>query len=108
MMARRRKSFSHAKEVYYILCFVAALLIFLFGVLGPEGYREMKKREQELAAERLKTEELKLRILERQRIIDSLKNDPAALEEYLRTQGFGREGDLIQEVPPDPPTLPRR
>jgi hypothetical protein len=36
------------------------------------------------------------------RTIDSLKNDPAALEDYLRKKGYAREGELIQELPPSP------
>lgn len=95
----RRSRFSHAKEAYYILCFFAALSIFLFALLGPGGYLELKETRQQLEQERLRLEQMQQSVADQMRAIDALKNDPAALEQYLRQKGYARPGELIQELP---------
>jgi cell division protein FtsB len=101
-MPHRRHAFSHTKELYYILCFAAALFVFFFGMIGPGGYLELKKARQDLAVQQARVEKLQRAVSEQMRTIDSLKNDPAALEDYLRKRGYAREGELIQELPPSP------
>jgi cell division protein FtsB len=101
-MSYRRRTFSHTREVYYILCFAAALLVFLFGIVGPGGYLELKKARQDLLEQQERVEKLQRAVGEQMRTIDSLKNDPAALEDYLRKKGYAREGEFIQELPPSP------
>jgi len=95
----RRNRFSHAKEAYYILCFFAALFIFLFAIFGPGGYLELKDTRQQLEQERVRLEKMQQNVTDQMRTIDALKNDPAALEQYLRQKGYARPGELIQELP---------
>jgi cell division protein FtsB len=95
----RRNRFSHAKEAYYILCFFAALFIFLFAVFGPGGYLELEETRQKLEQERRRLEQMQQSVSDQMRAIDGLKNDPAALEQYLRQKGYARPGELIQELP---------
>lgn len=106
-MRQRKRTRSHTKEICYILGFAAALLVILFGTIGPGGYLEMRKAEQRLGAQRARMEKLQRAIAEQMQAIDSLKNDPAVLEEYLRKQGFARDGELIQEIPSPPARVPR-
>jgi cell division protein FtsB len=102
----RRSRFSHAKEAYYILCFFAALSIFLFAIFGPGGYLELKETRRLLEQERARLERLQQNVADQMRTIDALKNDPAALEQYLRQRGYARPGELIQELPA-PPAVPK-
>lgn len=106
-MRQRKRIRSHTREICYILGFAAALLVFLFGVIGPGGYLEMRQAEQRLAEQRARVEKLRRTIAEQMQAIESLKNDPAVLEEYLRKQGFARDGELIQEIPSPPVRVPR-
>ncbi len=101
-MPHGKRVISHTREICYILGFAAALLVFLFGVIGPGGYLEMRKAEQRLAEQRARVERLQRAIAEQMQLIESLKNDPAVLEEYLRKQGFARDDELIQEIPQSP------
>jgi cell division protein FtsB len=95
----RRTRFSHAKEAYYILCFFAALFIFLFAVFGPGGYLELKDTRMQLEQERVHLEQMQQNVADQMRTIDELKNDPVVLEQYLRQKGYARPGELIQELP---------
>jgi len=104
-MANRRPS--HAKELYYILCFAFALGIILLGLFGGSGYLEMRRHRQELADQRVRVEEMQRALQDQLARIERLKNDPAALEEYLRRQGYARADELIQEVPPDRTSPPQ-
>lgn len=103
LMAYRKRRFSHAKELYYILCFAVALVIFLYGLIGPGGYLELRKQQLELARRERQIEELRRTVERQMQAVKALKHDPAAQERFLREKGYAREGELIQELPPEKP-----
>jgi cell division protein FtsB len=98
-MARSRYRISYKKELYYILCIVALAIIMLFSIFGPGGYRELQKARLELQEQRSRVEELKHENSERRKSIEALKSDKEALEKYAREKGYGREGEIIQQLP---------
>jgi cell division protein FtsB len=106
-MARRRNRVSHSKEAFYIVCILAFLLIGLFAYLGPGGWLELRKTQAELKAEREQIESLTVENGERLRTIQLLRDDRETQERYARRKGYGRKGEIIQEVPTqDPPATP--
>ncbi len=98
-MARKKNRLSHKKEVYYILCILTLLVILLYSVLGPGGYRELQKARLELREQRVRVEKLKQSNNERMQSIEALRSDKEALEKYAREKGYGKEGEIIQQVP---------
>jgi cell division protein FtsB len=105
-MTYRRKRQSPKKEFYYILCIVALIGILLFSIWGPGGYRDLAKARFELQMQRERVENLKRNNYERSRSIQELKSDPDALEQYARKKGYGRDGDIVQELPETPTEKP--
>jgi cell division protein FtsB len=97
-MTYLRYRLSYQKEIYYILCIVVVLLILLFSIFGPGGYRELQKTRAELRAQNRRVEELKRKNEERMRKIEALRSDKDALENYAREKGYGREGEIIQQL----------
>jgi cell division protein FtsB len=106
-MARSRGRVSHTKEALYIVCIVIILLIGLFSFVGPQGYLELKRTEAELEAHRARVEQLNKSKEEHLREINSLgdgRDNNDAIERYARKKGYGKKGELVQEVPrPEPP-----
>ncbi len=98
-MAYTRYRLSYKKEIYYILCIVSVAVILLFSFFGPGGYRDLQKARAELQAQNKRVEELKRKNEERMRKIEALRSDKGALESYAREKGYGREGEIIQQVP---------
>jgi cell division protein FtsB len=101
-MTRFRKRVSHAKEAFCIIGIVVFLLIGLFSYLGPGGYLEMRKVRAELATHQAQVETLQKARQERLQAIEELRDDRKtndAIERYLRKKGYGKKGELIQEVP---------
>ena len=90
---------SHAKELYYIFCIVLFVVITMFSVWGPGGYMEMKRVHQELGAQRMRVEALKRSNQEKLRSIQALRSDKATLERLARQNGYGKEGELIKQLP---------
>jgi cell division protein FtsB len=106
-MASTRKKISHAKEAFYIICILVALLVGLFSFVGPGGYLEMKQAQTELQIRSDRVEELQKENAECLRTIDELRNDPEALERYMRQKGYAKRGEIIQEIPQsEPPVKP--
>jgi cell division protein FtsB len=105
-----KKRVSHAREVFYIICIVIFLLIGLFTYVGPGGYMEMKRVQAELATHQERVEAQKQTKADRLKSIESLRDDrqnDEEIERYLRERGYGRKGEIIQEVPkPDPGRTP--
>jgi cell division protein FtsB len=102
-MTYKRNGLSHKKELYYILCIVAVMVILLFSFWGPGGYRDMAKARLELQAQRARVNELKRSNFEKGILIDDLKsNNKDALEKAARENNYGREGDIIQQLPEKP------
>jgi cell division protein FtsB len=90
---------SHGKELYFILCIVSVVIIFLFSIWGPGGYREMQKMRLELEARRARVESIRRTNSERMKFIEDLKFDKEALERYARQKGYGKKGEIVQQLP---------
>jgi cell division protein FtsB len=101
-MTYRKNRLSHKKEFYYILCIVALMVVLLFSLWGPGGYRDLAKARLQLQAHRENVEELKRSNYDKMRSIEALQSDKDALERYAREKGYGREGDIIQQLPDKP------
>jgi cell division protein FtsB len=101
-MARKKKRISYKKELYYIFCIVALLGVLLFSFLGPGGYRDLRKARLELQEQRIRVEALKRKNHERMKSIEALRSDKEALEKYAREKGYGRKGEIIQQLPQEP------
>jgi cell division protein FtsB len=101
-MAYNRYRISHKKELYYILCIVAVAIILLYSFLGPRGYRDLRKIRFETQEKRARIEDLKRSNDDRMKNIEAMRSDKEALEKYAREKGYGREGEIIQQLPPQP------
>jgi cell division protein FtsB len=101
-MARSKNRISYKKELYYILCIVALLVVLLFSFLGPGGYRDLQKARLELQEQRVRVEEIKRKNSERVKSIEEFRSSKEALEKYAREKGYGKEGEIIQQLPQEP------
>jgi cell division protein FtsB len=90
---------SHKKELYYILCIAAVVLILLFSFLGPGGYVELRKARLELQEQRDRVEGIKRRNNEHRKTIEELRSNKDALEKHARRKGYAREDEIIQQLP---------
>lgn len=102
-MARSRRRTSHGKEVYYILCILFIVGFTLFTTFGSSGYRELTKARLELETHKMRTKALRQENSKRMQTIQQLKSDKGALENYAREKGYGKTGEVIQQVPDDLP-----
>jgi cell division protein FtsB len=103
-MAYSKRRLSHKKELYYILCIVAVLVILLISFLGPGGYRELQKARLELQEQHIQVDQLERQNFERMHSIEKLRSNRSALEQYAREKGYGKEGEIIQQLPKEPGT----
>jgi cell division protein FtsB len=101
-MAYSKYRISHNKELYYISCIVALVVILFFSILGPSGYRDLRKSRLELQLLRAHVNDLKHSNSERAKTIKSFQTDQDAVEKYAREKGYGRAGEIVQEVPREP------
>jgi len=99
-MARQKNRISYKKELYYIFCIVALLLVLIFSFSG--GYRDLRKARLELQEQRVRVEELKRKNFERMKSIEALRSSKEALEKYAREKGYGKKGEIIQQLPQNP------
>jgi cell division protein FtsB len=105
-MARRRKN-SHRREIYYILGILFVIAFGLLSFLGPNGYIELRRARLELQNRQNRVQALKRENEEHTRSIQGLKQDREMLERYAREKGYGKQGELIQQVPDNAPdTVP--
>jgi cell division protein FtsB len=102
-MTYRRNRLSHKKELYYILCIVAVMVILLFSFWGPGGYRDLAKERLDLQAQQQRVDELKRSNYEKTKSIEALQSDRDAWEKHARENGYGRDGDIIQQLPEKQP-----
>jgi len=107
-MARSKKRLSYKKELYYIICIVVLLVVLGFSIFGPGGYRDLQKARLDLQEQRVRVEELKRKNYERMKSIEELRSSRDALEKYAREKGYGKEGEIIQQLPPDPEAGPQK
>jgi cell division protein FtsB len=107
-MAHSRYRLSHKKELYYILCIVALLAILLFSFLGPGGYRELRKQRLQLQEKRMRIDKLKRNNYDRMKTIEGLRSDKETLERYAREKGYGKEDEIILQLPKEPEKKPQQ
>jgi len=101
-MTYSRRRLSHKKEAYYIICIVAVLTILLASFFGPGGYRELQKSRLELQEEHIRIDRLERHNSERMKSIEKLRSDRNAIEKYAREKGYGKKGEIIQQLPKEP------
>jgi cell division protein FtsB len=101
-MARSRSRLSHAKELYYIVCIVVLVVITMFSLWGPEGYFEMKRTGRDLESQRARIEDLKRGNQERLKAIEALRSNREVLELLARRNGYGKKGEIVQQLPEEP------
>jgi cell division protein FtsB len=95
---------AYAKEVYYLICLVLVVVISLFSIWGPGGYIELRKARSQLEAQRVRVEALRQSNAERLLAIQSLRSDPNALEKYARSKNYAQKGEIVQQLPQEPPS----
>jgi cell division protein FtsB len=100
-MAYSKRRISHKKELYYIICIIILLAVLLFSFFGPGGYRDLRKSRIELQQQRTRVEKLKRSNYEHMKSIKELQTDKKALEKYAREKGYGKQGEIIQQLPDD-------
>lgn len=105
-MAHNRKRVTHAKELFYICCILMVLLIGLLSIVGPAGYIEMRKAQADLVAQTARVDALRKSIEHQTNAVNGLRDDEKAIEEYARKKGYGKKGEIIQEVPQREPETP--
>jgi cell division protein FtsB len=108
-MARPKRRRSHGKEIYYILCILSIVAGALFTIFGPGGFMDLRKSRVELETHRNRVEELRNENAQRMDAIERLRYDKEALENYAREKGYGKKGEIIQQVPEEgPPSPPKK
>jgi cell division protein FtsB len=101
-MPRPRRRVSHVKEIYYIASIVALVAATLFSIWGPGGYLEVKRAQAEVELRRGRVDDLRKGNQQRLENIQGLRSDPRTQEKYAREKGYGRSGELIQQLPLEP------
>jgi cell division protein FtsB len=103
-MVRPKRKRSHGKEIYYILCILSIVGGALLTIFGPGGYLELRKARAELESHRNRVESLRQENRERRETIEQLRSDKEAIEKYAREKGYGKKGEIIQQVPEEGPS----
>ncbi len=98
-MVQRRTKVSHARELYYILFIVMVVALGLFSIWGRGGYLDLKRTQRELEFRKARIEAIENSNRERMRSIQALKSDKRAVEKYAREKGYGKKGEIIQQLP---------
>ena len=101
-MANKKYSLKHKKELYYIFLIMVVGGILLLSFIGPGGYLELKKARLELQLQRARVDALRRSNKERLKTIEALKSDKEAIERYARRKGYGRDDEIIQQLPENP------
>jgi len=101
-MANKKQTLKHRKELYYIFLIMVVGGILLLSIIGPGGYLELKKARLEYQRQRAVVDDLKRSNAERMQTIEELRSDKEAIERYARKKGYGRENEIIQQLPEDP------
>ena len=101
-MAHTKHSIKHKKELYYISLIVVVGGILLLGIFGPDGYLKLREWKKEQRLKQEKVDALKRSNTERYRNIEALRSDEETLEGKAREKRFGRENEIIKELPKNP------
>jgi cell division protein FtsB len=89
----------YGNEIYYIILIFTILLTSAATIWGPGGYLEMKKTRAELETRRARVKALELSNKARLDEIRNLRDDRETLERYARQKGYGKRGEIIQQLP---------
>jgi cell division protein FtsB len=101
-MAYSKNRPSHKRELYYIICIVSFIVIMLFSFLGPGGFRDLRRARADLKKRQQSVDELERSNQERRQYIEELRSNKDAMEGIARKRGYGREDEIIQQLPPEP------
>ena len=106
-MPRSRSRVSYAKQAFYVVCILGLLAVGLFSYFGPGGYREYKKVQAELSIQRARRDALANDRDQRVKSVDLLRNDMTTIESIARKKGYGKKGEIVEEIPlPEPAPRP--
>ena len=105
-MAYKKHSLKQNKELYYIFLIVVVGGILFLSIVGPDGYLDLKKARLEYQMQRSRVDALEHNINERMQTIEALRSDKEAIERYAREKGYGRDNEIIQQLPDAPPEDP--
>ena len=103
-MIKRILHFKFALVIIIIIVTLAAILT--FGFWGPGGYRDLQKARRDLQMQKARVEDLKRSNSERMKSIEDLRSDKQALERYAREKGYGRNDEIIQQLPKKSDKIP--
>jgi cell division protein FtsB len=98
-MQKANRGVSYKKDLYYILCIIAVIIIFIYSIWGPEGYLELRKLRQGVDSQRMRVKEIEGDNQQRMNYIKALKSDRATIESHARQKGYVKENELIYQVP---------
>jgi cell division protein FtsB len=108
-MARAKRRRSQGKEIYYILCILSIVAGTLLTILGPGGYLDLRKTRDELETHQRRVETMRHENKQRTETIEHFRSDREAIEKYAREKGYGKKGEIIQQVPEEvPPPSPKK
>jgi cell division protein FtsB len=102
-MAYRKKLISHKGEIYYLVSIFLVVAGILISLWMPGGYLEMRRTQRELEAQQARVELLRKKTAERAQTTNALKSDPKAIEKVAREMRYAKQGEIIQQLPPQPP-----
>ena len=102
-MTYRRARVAYRRDVYYIACLLAVMIGAVFCIWGPGGYRDLKRMQMSLDADRTRLEILKRSNGERMQRIQELQFNRRAQEKFLREKDYAIPGELILHLPPEQP-----
>ena len=106
-MAYSKNRPSHKRELYYIVCIICFIAIILMSLLGPGGFGDLREAQEELIKRQNRVRELERSNEKRRESIEKLKSDEATMEGIARERGYGREDEIIQQLPEEPEEDPR-
>jgi cell division protein FtsB len=98
-MADKKQVLKHKKELYYIFLIVVVGGILLLSILGPDGYLKLEGERLELRQLKARVDDLERSNRKREETNEALSNDPEAIERYARDKYYGRENEVIQQLP---------
>src|SRR5215831_10100582 len=98
MSMRRGVGVSRAVDGIIITVILAAIAICVDLYFRSESEMASAVAKRQVAADRL--DELNLRVYKMEREVESLRNDPAVIEQFARERfGYVRAGDVVVKMP---------
>ena len=93
---------TYGSELYYIVLILAILVTGAATIWGPGGYLEMKKNQADVENRRSRLKTLEMSNKARMDEIRNLRYDRETLEKFARQKGYGKKGEIIQQLPAPP------